>query len=95
MNRTISIFIGENQQRVGFLRTNVQGTRENASFEYDSAWLAAPDRFALEPGLPLVAGPQFHRQTHDGSIFHAVIADTAPDGWGKRVILRLCVNLKP
>ena len=88
MNRTISIFIGENQQRVGFLRTNVQGTRENASFEYDPAWLAAPDRFALEPGLPLVAGPQFHRQTHDGSIFHAVIADTAPDGWGKRVILR-------
>jgi serine/threonine-protein kinase HipA len=88
MNRTISIFIGENRQRIGFLRTNVQGTRENASFEYDPAWLAAPDRFALEPGLPLVAGPQFHRQTHDGSIFHAVIADTAPDGWGKRVILR-------
>jgi len=88
MNRTISIFIGENQQRVGLVHYNAQGTRENASFEYDPAWLAAPDRFALEPGLPLVAGPQFHRQTHDGSIFHAVIADTAPDGWGKRVILR-------
>jgi serine/threonine-protein kinase HipA len=38
--------------------------------------------------LRLVAGVQFHRKTQDGSTFHAAIADTEPDGWGRRVILR-------
>jgi serine/threonine-protein kinase HipA len=50
--------------------------RESTMFEYDPTWLADPTRFVLEPGLPLVAGPQFHRKTRDGSVFHAVIADT-------------------
>lgn len=48
-------------KRVGVLRHDVQGSRENASFQYDEAWLARPDRFALDPFLPLVAGPLCHR----------------------------------
>jgi serine/threonine-protein kinase HipA len=36
----------------------------------------------------LVAGPQFHRRERGGSIFHGAIADTEPDGWARRVILR-------
>ncbi|WP_237355848.1 type II toxin-antitoxin system HipA family toxin [Xanthobacter sp. YC-JY1] len=70
------------------MRYDQQGARESATFEYDAAWLPAADRFAIEPGLPLVAGPQFHRKTRDGSVFHAAIADTEPDGWGRRVIQR-------
>jgi serine/threonine-protein kinase HipA len=35
-----------------------------------------------------VGGAQFHRKSRDGSVFHAAIADTEPDGWGKRVIQR-------
>jgi serine/threonine-protein kinase HipA len=31
---------------------------------------------------------QFHQQVGDGSLFHGAIADTEPDGWGRRVILR-------
>jgi len=46
------------------------------------------DRFALEPNLPLVTGTQFHRKAPEGSVFHAAIADTEPDGWARRVILR-------
>jgi serine/threonine-protein kinase HipA len=38
--------------------------------------------------LPLQAGPQFHRKSKDGSLFPAAIADTEPDGWARRVILR-------
>jgi serine/threonine-protein kinase HipA len=38
--------------------------------------------------LPLVVGPQFHKKSHDGSTFHPPIADTEPDGWGRRVIMR-------
>lgn len=88
MRRTVGVFLGDNGRQVGTLRFEAQGARQNAGFEYHPYWLVAPDRFALEPGLPLVAGMQFRQQTRDGSLFHGAIADTEPDGWAKRVILR-------
>ena len=88
MKRTIAIAMGDNGRSLATLRYDVQGARENAAFEYDAEWLAAEDRFAVEPGLPLVAGPQFHRKGRHGSVFHGAIADTEPDGWARRVILR-------
>lgn len=88
MRRTIEVFLGEPPRKVGTLRWDARGARESAAFEYDASWLAAADRFVLEPGLPLVAGPQFHRKSAEGSVFHGAIADTEPDGWGRRVILR-------
>ncbi|TFH61457.1 MAG: type II toxin-antitoxin system HipA family toxin, partial [Gemmatimonadales bacterium] len=89
MKRTISVHIGERGRPVGYLHYNQEGVRESASFEYDPRWLEHPERFAIEPLLRLVSGPQYHKRanTHD-SIFHGAIADTAPDGWGKRVIYR-------
>jgi serine/threonine-protein kinase HipA len=36
----------------------------------------------------MVVGPQYSAKARDGSVFHAAIADTEPDGWAKRVILR-------
>lgn len=88
MNRTIRVLVGDSAQPVGTLRYDQQGGRESAAFEYGPQWLAAADRFALEPGLRLVAGPQFHRKTGDGSVFHPAIADTEPDGWARKVIQR-------
>jgi serine/threonine-protein kinase HipA len=88
MRRVIAVHLGEEARSLGVLRYDQQGARENASFEYAVAWLDAADRFAIEPGLPLVGGAQFHRKSRDGSVFHAAIADTEPDGWGKRVIQR-------
>lgn len=88
MRRAIKVFLGDGPRLLGAMRYDAVGARESAAFEYDPAWLAAPDRFALEPGLPLVGGPQFHKKTRDGSVFHAAIADTEPDGWGRRVIMR-------
>jgi serine/threonine-protein kinase HipA len=89
VSRKIHVFLGEDPARkVGLLRFEAQGARESAAFEYDAAWLGSPDRFALEPTLRLVQGPQYHRKARDGSVFHAAIADTEPDGWGRRVILR-------
>ena len=87
MKRTIGVVLGEGQQ-VGTLRYDLQGRRENAAFEYDAGWLGDPAHFSLGPTLPLQAGPQFHRKSKDGSLFHAAIADTEPDGWARRVILR-------
>ena len=89
MKRTIGVFLGDANRRVGTLRFDSQGARQSAAFEYDREWLAASDRFALEPNLPLVTGAQFHKPpSRDASIFHGAIADTEPDGWARRVILR-------
>src|SRR5882724_2187987 len=88
MKRTIQVCLGNDARGIGTSHYDLSGAKERAAFAYDETWLAAPDRFALEPGLPLVAGAQFHRKTRDGSVFHAALADTEPDGWGRRVILR-------
>ena len=88
MKRTIGVAIGNSGRRVGVLRYNRDGARESASFEYDAEWLAAPDRFRIDPALPLVTGPQFHKRREGGSIFPGTIADSEPDGWAAKVILR-------
>ncbi len=88
MKRVLDVFLGETARRVGTLRFEAQGARQSAGFEYHPDWLAAEDRFALEPGLPLVSGMQYHQRARDGSLFHGAIADTEPDGWGRKIILR-------
>jgi serine/threonine-protein kinase HipA len=87
MKRNVDVMLGDGRH-VGTLRYDLQGHRESAAFEYSAVWLGDAGRFALGPGLPLQPGPQFHRKSKDGSLFHAAIADTEPDGWAKRVILR-------
>ncbi|MBF0360540.1 MAG: type II toxin-antitoxin system HipA family toxin [Oligoflexia bacterium] len=91
MKRNIRVCLGKEETVIGTFRYNSEGARESAIFEYDSSWLSSrsnPNNFAIEPNLPLVSGPQFHRKNKDGSIFHGAIADTEPDGWGRKVILR-------
>lgn len=88
MKRTLHVFLGTEGRLVGTLHYDQDGARERAAFAYDETWLAAPDRFPIEPNLPLVTGMQFRRKATEGSIFHAAIADTEPDGWSRRVILR-------
>ena len=88
MKRTIGVALGNSGRRVGVLRYNRDGARESASFECDAEWLAAPDRFRIDPALPLVTGPQFHKRREGGSIFPGAIADSEPDGWAAKVILR-------
>ena len=84
----VDVFLGQDPRLIGVIRFSAQGTRESAVFEYDPGWLSAEDRFALDPSLPLVHGPQFRPKARDGSVFHASIADTEPDGWSRKVILR-------
>src|SRR5690349_19278099 len=88
MTRNIKVFIGDESGWVGTLHYDAVGSRERAAFSYADGWLVSPDRFAIDPTLPLVAGPQFHRKVPNGSVFHGAFADTEPDGWARRVILR-------
>ena len=69
----------------GRLWTRILRGRESASFEYDAAWLAHPERFALEPALTLAPGP-FHKPP-ERALFGA-IGDSAPDRWGRMLMRR-------
>jgi serine/threonine-protein kinase HipA len=88
MKRAIKVFVGEEPVPTGTLHYDVVGARQRSAFAYEESWLMAEQRFALEPGLSLVSGPQFHRPIENGPVFPAAIADTEPDGWARRVILR-------
>jgi len=88
MRRTVAVFLGAEPRLLGRIHHDVDGARESSAFEYDATWLAAPDRLAIDPALPLVAGAQFRRKGREGSALHGAVADTEPDGWGRRVILR-------
>ncbi len=88
MKRHIHVLLGSEEAELGELRYDRQGRRESAAFMYTPEWLANEERFAIDPTLPLVSGFQFHARPPQGSIFHGAIADTEPDGWGRRVILR-------
>ena len=69
---------------VGRLWARMRSHRDSASFEYDEQWLTHAQRFALEPALPLGAGP-FHTPA-EKPMFGA-FGDSAPDRWG-RVLMR-------
>ncbi len=86
--RQLDVLVGD--RLVGHLRFTQEGRREHAAFTYADAWLTDPARYEIDPTLPLVAGPQFppHSKSPNGSRFHGAIADTEPDGWARRVILR-------
>lgn len=87
MKRSVEVCWGAGV-RVGMLHHDAHGARASSAFEYGAAWLRDPERFAIDPSLRLISGPQFHRKIRDGSAFGGAIADTEPDGWGRRVILR-------
>jgi serine/threonine-protein kinase HipA len=88
MRRSIQVCLGELEAPVAVIHFDKQGARQSSAFEYSSAWLGSAERFALAPSLPLVRGPQFHKKLNEGSVFHSIVADTEPDGWGRKVIQR-------
>ena len=72
---------------VGRLWCRIRGGRQSATFEYDAGWLEHPDRFAIDPALPLtvVSGP-FH--TGQGVPLFGGMSDSAPDRWGRMLLRR-------
>ena len=72
---------------VGRLWCRIRGGRQSATFEYDAGWLEHPERFAIDPALPLtvVSGP-FH--TGQGVPLFGGMSDSAPDRWGRMLLRR-------
>jgi serine/threonine-protein kinase HipA len=59
------------------------GRGSGVTFEYDRAWLARPDAFALDPtALPL------QRSAHHGTTLFGALQDCGPDRWGRVLIDR-------
>ncbi len=70
---------------VGRLWMRMGKNSPSATFEYDTGWLVHPNRFQIEPALPLGAG-SFHTE-RDQALFGA-FSDCAPDTWGRRLMRR-------
>ncbi len=58
---------------------------ESATFAYLDSYLGSEGAYSLEPSLPLLSG-QF--QTPPGRGMFGAFSDSAPDGWGRRLISR-------
>jgi serine/threonine-protein kinase HipA len=86
--RTLLVYLGDAGLEVGELQFSRQGQKEVSAFRYFPAWLSHPDCFALSPDLPLSTDFQYRMGSKETSTFAGAIADTEPDGWGRRVINR-------
>lgn len=58
---------------------------ESATFAYDDRYLSWSGAYQLDPSLPLAEGRQ---QTSLGRAMFGAFTDSAPDRWGRRLILR-------
>ncbi len=71
--------------RVGLLRRHASRGRETVTFEYAPEWLAADDRFSMDPALPV--GPGLFRPPAGAEMF-GTLGDSAPDTWGRMLMRR-------
>ncbi len=89
VQRGATVCLGESGMVVGQLAYSRSGVRENSSFVYSQQWLQSMERFSISPDLLLTETHQYHKAASENdSVFHFALADTAPDGWGCRVIAR-------
>jgi len=81
----VIVQVGDQELLAGRLWSHRRRNTESGTFAYDTAYLADPDAYALDPGLPLVAG---HQQTAVGRAIFGAFSDCAPDRWGRRLVDR-------
>ncbi len=87
------VALGEGKRIVGRLRFETDGKCQHSQFEYAAEWLAAPDRFAISPALPLREGGHFAAGREDiRSTLSGVFADAAPDAWGRMLMTKALVG---
>jgi serine/threonine-protein kinase HipA len=89
IKESVTVSLGQAGIPVGTLVYAKQGRRENTAFAYRAEWLANPAHFKVSSDLALVPDYQLRKApTPADSPFPFALADTAPDAWGRRVILR-------
>ncbi len=81
----VYVAVGEQNLLAGRMYPHRRRGIESASFVYNDRYLADPDAYALDPGLPLVTGML---QTPVGRALFGAFADSSPDRWGRTLIQR-------
>jgi serine/threonine-protein kinase HipA len=81
----VYVAVGEQNLLAGRMYPHRRRGIESASFVYNDRYLADPDAYALDPGLPLVTGTL---QTPVGRALFGAFADSLPDRWGRTLIQR-------
>jgi serine/threonine-protein kinase HipA len=81
----VVVQIGGEDALAGRLWSHRRRGAESATFSYTGEYLARPDAYELDPGLPLSAGQQ---QTRAGQPMFGALSDCAPNRWGRRLIAR-------
>ena len=85
----LDVCLGQAGASVGKLVYVKNGHREFSQFAYREEWLANPVAFDISPDLSRVLGYQLRKApSREDSCFFLALADTEPDGWGRRVIAR-------
>ncbi len=83
------VALGGRKRVLGRLRFETDGRRQHSQFEYADEWLAAKDRFALSPGLPLRGGGHYSSGKDDKrSTLPGCFSDAAPDAWGRALMTK-------
>ena len=83
------VALGSRKRVLGRLRFETDGRRQHSQFEYAADWLAADDRFALSPGLPLHEGSHYSSGKDDRRLaLPGCFADAAPDSWGRALMAK-------
>jgi serine/threonine-protein kinase HipA len=70
---------------VGRMHCHRRRQTESATFAYEDSWVGRPGAYPIDPQLPLASGAF---QTAARQAIFPAISDTAPDSWGRRLILR-------
>ena len=86
-NKTIFVFMDRGTMPtalVGKLFVDSGKGKESYSFEYDESWLSDPERFAIDPELPLFRGRQYSASQKLFGVFQ----DASPDRWGRTLLQR-------
>lgn len=88
MKVELDVCLGNEGIHVGDMVYSKEGHRESCQFKYTDTWLNSPDFFELSPQLKRQAGYKSKSNKGNNSVFFDCFADTEPNGWGKKVILR-------
>ena len=81
----VYVAVGEQNLLAGRMYPHRRRGIESVSFVYNDRYLADPDAYALDPGLPLVTGTL---QTPVGRALFGALADSLPDRWGRTLTQR-------
>jgi len=84
-NIDVTVQIDDTDILAGTLFTRASRGVESSTFRYSSTYLSRPDAYELDPSLPLSESPS---HTPPGKALFNAFADSAPDRWGRMLMLR-------